>query len=187
MAADHKRPQAINARSKRAFKPGIGPHTETQTVGLVLRELENRRPNRYHGCWSAGVRYPEFPRQKCDICLGHAPNWEWALEVKMVRFLGDNGKLNDNILMHLLSPYPAHRSALTDCEKLVQSRLGHKKGLLVYGFDHEGWPMDPAIEAFETLASTKVSLGPRMVAHFSGLIHPVHRKGRVFAWKLRNG
>jgi len=27
--------------------------------------------------------------------------------------MGDNGKPNDNMLMHILSPYPAHRSALT--------------------------------------------------------------------------
>ena len=33
----------------------------------------------------------------------------------MLRFMGDNGKLNDNIVMHILSPYPEHRSALTDC------------------------------------------------------------------------
>jgi hypothetical protein len=34
------------------------------------------------------------------------------------RILGDNGKLNDNMLMHILSPYPQHRSAVTDCNKL---------------------------------------------------------------------
>lgn len=38
----------------------------------------------------------------------------------MLRLFGDNAKLNDNMLMHLLSPYPAHRSALTDCEKLAR-------------------------------------------------------------------
>ena len=41
----------------------------------------------------------------------------------MLRFLGDNGKPNDNILMHVLSPYPQHRSALTDCEKLARSSV----------------------------------------------------------------
>ena len=28
-------------------------------------------------------------------------------EVKMLRLMGDNGKPNDNMLMHILSPYPA--------------------------------------------------------------------------------
>jgi hypothetical protein len=39
----------------------------------------------------------------------------------MLRLMGDNGKPNDNMLMHILSPYPAHRSAVTDCAKLVRS------------------------------------------------------------------
>ncbi len=41
----------------------------------------------------------------------------------MLRLMGDNGKANDNMLMHILSPYPSHRSALTDCEKLLGAWL----------------------------------------------------------------
>ena len=44
--------------------------------------------------------------------------------------------------------------------------------------------MDPAIEAFEALARVRVSLGPRYVAAYQGLVHPVHRSGRVFGWEL---
>ncbi len=57
--------------------------------------------------------------QKCDLCLGRAPLWQWAMEVKMLRFLGDNESRTTTYLMHLLSPYPSHRSALTDCPKLA--------------------------------------------------------------------
>ena len=39
----------------------------------------------------------------------------------MMRLMGDNGKPNDNILTHILSPYPAQRSAITDCRKLAAS------------------------------------------------------------------
>jgi hypothetical protein len=39
----------------------------------------------------------------------------------MLRLMGDNGKPNDNMLMHILSPYPSHRSALTDCQKLLRA------------------------------------------------------------------
>ena len=121
--ADHRWPQAVSVRTKKAFRPGIGPHTEAQTVELVMAELESRKPDRYRGRWSSAVPYPESPRQRCDICLGTSSQWEWAIEVKMLRLLGDNGKLNDNMLMHLLSPYPAHRSSLSDCEKLLESRF----------------------------------------------------------------
>ena len=102
----------------------------------------------------------------------------------MVRFLGDNGKINDNILMHVLSPYPSHRSAVTDCKKLAQSSISGRKAILMYGYDHDDWHLDPAIEAFELLARTKVTLGDRLANSFKDLVHPIHSKGRVFAWEL---
>lgn len=51
---------------------------------------------------------------------------------------------------------------------------------MVFGYDYDGWGMDPAIEAFETLASKRVALGDRH-AH---LVRPVHQRGRVFAWEV---
>ena len=44
--------------------------------------------------------------------------------------------------------------------------------------------MDPAIEAFQTLASERVILGERHEAAYARLIHPVHQRGRVFAWEI---
>jgi hypothetical protein len=128
--------------------------------------------------------YPKIPKQKCDLCIGTPEDWEWAVEIKMLRILGDNGKANDNILMHILSPYPAHRSSLTDCVKLAKSMLAKRKAVLIYGYDSEDWPLAPAIAAFEALAASKVRLGPRQQAAFSGLVHPVHGSGEVFAWEI---
>src|SRR5262249_38526392 len=156
-----RRPQASNARTKDAFQPGIGPHTEARTVALVAAELESMPSRPYRGQVRIGVPYPEAPRQKCDLCIGSGPSWAWAIEIKMLRILGDNGKANDNILMHILSPYPAHRSALTDCLKLSESSLGLRKAILIYGYDASEWPLDPAINAFEALAGARVALGSR--------------------------
>lgn len=133
---------------------------------------------------SLGVRYPESTRQRCDLCLGTVPAWTLALEVKLLRLLGDNGKLNDNMVMHLISPYPEHRSALTDCAKLRTSKMATRKAVLIYGFEDDKWPMEPLIEAFETLAGQQGGLGPRIQASFEGLIHPIHSKGWVYAWGL---
>jgi hypothetical protein len=79
----------------------------------------------------------------------------------------------------------AHRSALTDCTKLLASQLGTRKAVLIYGYDYPDWPMDPAIEAFQVLASRQVTLTDPLVASFDGLIHPVHRRGRVFGWQVQ--
>ena len=104
---------------------------------------------------------------------------------KILRLMGDNRKPNDNMLMHILSPYPAHRTALPDGPKLVRSGLLGRKAIVIYGFDYPAWPMDPVIEAFEMLARARVTLSERAEAAFSDLAHPVHQRGRVFGWEVR--
>ncbi len=128
------------------------------------------------------VPYPAQPRTRCDLILAGEPGW--AVEVKMLRLMGDNGKPNDNMLMHILSPYPAHRSALTDCSKLLQSGFPERKAIVVFGYDYDDLPTDPAIDAFTTLAARHVVLEAVPPAHFADLIHPVHRRGRVFGWEV---
>lgn len=102
----------------------------------------------------------------------------------MLRLMGDNGRPNDNMLMHIVSPYPQHRSALTDGPKLLGSGFDGRLVLVIYGFDYPELPMDPAIEVFELLASRRVRIGGRAAARFSSLVHPVHQEGRVFAWEI---
>lgn len=182
-SVDARRPQAVNQRSKEAYQPGIGPHTEAGTVALVMHELARTKPNTY-ASHSLGVPYPGASRQKCDLCLGAPLSWEWAIEVKMIRMLGDNGKPNDNLPTHMLSPYPSHRSALTDCVKLVRSGLGNREAILMYGYDADEFPVMDLVEAFTTLANSRVDLGPMVRAQFEGLIHPVHQRGVVVAWEL---
>ena len=177
-AADATRPVAFNQRSGNAFKPGIGPHTEKGTVDLVLANVDDGRlptvereaPN------------PRLSRQKCDLVIAGSPGW--AVEVKMLRFRGDNNKPNDNMLLHLLSPYAKHRSAVTDCVKLGESGFAQRKAVLIFGYEDDDTPLVDAIDAFETLANQRVPLGPRHDASFDGLIHPVHAAGCVHGWEL---
>mgnify|MGYP004219345525 CR=1 FL=1 len=182
MAADTKRPQAINQRSKEPYQPGIGPHIEAATVELVIQEIQAMNPNSYRKI-QTGISYPHDSRKKCDLFFDHKKQ-KWFVEVKMMRLMGDNGKSNDNILMHILSPYPQHRSALTDCEKLLSSGFDGKKAVLIYGYDYDEFPLVRAIDAFEILARRDNHLGERIQSNFENLIHPVHQRGAVFAWEL---
>lgn len=102
----------------------------------------------------------------------------------MLRIMGDNGKPNDNMLMHILSPYAQHRSALTDCPKLGESSLGPRKAILIFGYEYEAWPMEPTIAAFEALAARDVRLGDRQSAPVGNLVHPVHQRGAVLGWEI---
>ena len=103
----------------------------------------------------------------------------------MMRLMGDNGKANDNILTHILSPYPAHRSALTDCRKLVTSGLNGRHAILIYGYDYPAWPLEPVMDAFECLAGREVKLSERISAPFADLVHPIHRSGTVFGSEVK--
>jgi len=175
-AADAKRPVAIHQRTGVSFQAGIGPHSELRTVRLVVEEMLAAQPVR-HPAVTFGIPYPGKPCQKCDLMLGEEPD-RLYVEAKLLRILGDNGKPNDNMLMHILSPYPQHRSAVTDCEKLRAATFPGRSAILIFGYEYEGWPLEPAIDAFERMARGKSHLGERHEALFKDLCHAVHRAGR---------
>lgn len=182
-AVDAERPVAISSTTKRAYQAGIGPHTETATLALVRARLRAFDPTTYDEI-ETDVPYPEAPRQKCDWLWTLPTGEKFYIEAKMMRLMGDNGKPNDNILSHILSPYPQQRSALTDCQKLLNAGFAGTSAILIYGYEYEGYPLKPVIRAFETLASEVVSLSPASKTTFSGLVHPVHQQGAVYAWTI---
>ncbi len=182
---DAARPVASRHGEKAAFQPGIGPHPEDAVVAMCLEAMANLNPGRYAD-YQSSVPYSEKSRSRCDLCFGKPGRWTWAIEVKLLRFLGDNGKPNGNMLMHILSPYPQDRSALTDCTKLASAGLAPKCAVVIFGYEHQEWPLNPAIEAFETLARERVLLGNRISADTGSLVHPVHSSGRVFGWEVES-
>lgn len=133
--------------------------------------------------WRSQVRVC-FPgsRTTCDWMLGDP--LEWAIEIKMARPNGDNGKPDDTAIKDILSPFRADRSALTDCLKLAESPIEVRRPILIYGFDDTRRPLAEIIGAFEILARSRVNLGPRHAARFGPLVHPVHRSGEVSAWEI---
>lgn len=182
VSADAKRPVAHNQRTKAPYQPGIGPHTEAQVLSLVASEMRAVHPDRYSDL-DLDVAYPERSRKRCDLATGKGVQ-RIFVEVKMLRLFGDNGKLNDNMLMHILSPYPENRSAVTDCGKLRASHFDGSLAILIFGYSYPGWPIEPAVSAFEAIAERGGGIGPRASARFSGLCHPVHDNGEVLAWEV---
>jgi hypothetical protein len=126
--------------------------------------------------------YPGLPRQKCDLWIGQP--YDWVVEIKMARLRGDNGKPDDTAIKDILSPYEPDRSALADCSKLATADFACRKAIVIYGFDYPDRLLDPLIDAFELLAARRVQMGPRAVATFGPLVHPVHSAGRVFGWEV---
>jgi hypothetical protein len=181
-AADARQPVAISQRRKGvSYKAGIGPHSESRTIELVLDELRKWKSSVY-GSAKTNIPYPNLSLQKCDLVLD-TPE-AWFIEAKMMRLMGDNGKPNDNILTHILSPYPRQNSALTDCEKLSKSGFPGRYAILIFGYEYPSWPLAPVMSAFESLARRNVCLSSPTIATFENLIHPIHVSGAVYVWEV---
>jgi hypothetical protein len=156
------------------FQPGVGPYGEPQLVKLVATKLSSLP--RY----GAGVKTKRTP----DLLVsGH-----WALEVKLARPFGDNGRTAENWSVNLLHPYEGNTSLLGDCVKLLASTCQLRKGVIGIGYEHDPpqITLEPLWRGFELLASEVmgVKLGARAMARRTGLIHPVHQQLIVVGWEV---
>ncbi len=158
----------------REFQPGVGPFGEPQLVKAIAAYL-NSLP-RYH----ESARTMRCP----DLLIRN----EWAIEVKIARPYGDNGKEAENWSVNLLHPYRGNTSSIGDCYKLLGLKMPERKAVLVVGYEHAPAQVDliPLVRSFETIATNVagIKLGPRVESSCGGLIHPVHQAAKLFAWEV---
>jgi hypothetical protein len=158
----------------REFQPGVGPFGEPQLVKQIATYLNTL--TKYGGA----VRTKRCP----DLLI---PN-EWAIEVKITRPYGDNGKEAENWSVNLLHPYRGNTSSIGDCYKLLRLPKHERKAVLVVGYEHAPAKIDltPLVKSFETVATcvAGMNLGPRVERCCKGLIHPVHQTAKLFAWEV---
>lgn len=157
------------------FQPGVGPYGEPQVVRKCLEILKQHHPERY----GSGQT-----RRVPDILI---PN-RWAVEAKIVRPFGDNGKEAEHWSQNLLHPYDGNVSSIGDAFKLQRWEGPERKAILVLGYEHDPPVIDLSVlvEAFE-LVSRKllmVPLGPRVEVILPNLVHPVHQRARVIGWDI---
>jgi hypothetical protein len=155
----------------KAFQAGIGPFGEPQIVGVIARRLT------LNGTTAITKRPPDLVIQR-----------EWALEFKIVRPYGDNGKEAENWSVNMLHPFPGSASLIGDALKLVKLEGYPCKGLFVIGFEHlpAKLHLDPLLDSFELIAKhvAKVDLSHRIEERREGLCHPEHQVLRCIAWEV---
>jgi hypothetical protein len=158
----------------RKFKQGVGPYGEPQLLKNISQILNSK--NTYHGKVET--------RRTPDLLI----KGSWALEFKIVRPFGDNGKEAENWSVNLIHPYVGNISAIGDCIKLLQLDVPEKKAVIVIGYEHDPpkIPIQPLIESFEILAEKimEIKLGSRETENRKKLIHPVHQQLTVYAWEV---
>jgi hypothetical protein len=158
----------------RGFQPGVGPYGEPQLVKLISLYL-NQLPS-----LSGTVRTKRTP----DLLIKN----EWAMEFKIVRPYGDNGREAEDWSVNLLHPYPGNVSTIADCWKLQSLECAERKAVVVVGYEHTPPKTDltPLIECFEAIAKhvAQIQLSARIETRREGLVHPVHQTTRIFAWEV---
>ena len=155
----------------KAFKPGIGPFGEPQIVGEIARRLSAK------GVRARTKRSPDLDLQQ-----------EWAMEFKIVRPFGDNGKEAENWSVNLLHPYPGNVSLIGDAVKLSKLNNYHHRGLFIIGYEHNPAKisLDPLMYSFELIAKDvmNIALGERVEEKRGNLVHPEHQVLRCIGWQL---
>jgi hypothetical protein len=155
----------------KAFQPGIGPFGEPQIVKIIAERL------RVIDLLAQTKRIPDLVVQN-----------EWAMEFKIVRPFGDNGKEAENWSVNMLHPYPGNVSLISDAIKLYKLENYPKKGLFVIGFEHNPAriSLDPLINSFESIAKhvMQIHLGDRIEQRREGLVHSEHQVLRCVGWEM---
>jgi len=158
----------------KSFQAGVGPYGEPQLVKLIANHLD-KMPD-YYQCVRT-MRTPDL------LISGH-----WAIEVKIARPFGDNGKVAENWSVNLLHPYAGNTSLLGDCLKLQSYSGQENRAVLAIGYEHDPPQinLEPLVKSFEIIARDilAIRLGGRISAVRSGLTHPVHQRLTVMGWSI---
>ena len=156
----------------KSFQPGIGPFGEPQIVAEIARRLSAKGIN------AQTHRTPDMDIQR-----------NWAIEFKIVRPFGDNGKEAENWSVNMLHPYPGNVSLIGDAIKLAAIQSFQNKGLFVIGFEHDPAriSLNPLLDSFESIAKDvmKIKIGKRIEERRGGLIHSEHQILRCIGWELQ--
>lgn len=86
------------------------------------------------------VPYPDLPGSKCDLVFSTDGDWtnpEWAVEVKRIQLVGDNGNNNDYGLAKMLSPYLKDRSLIHDIRRLRRFPFARRHAVVGYVFSYD--------------------------------------------------
>ena len=98
------------------------------------------------------ISYPDNNRETCDLVISHIKEeipfgqFEWAIEMKYLRLVGNNGNNNDYVMQKAISPFLKDRSLIHDIKKLNSATFGTRKAIIFYGFDYDESSVDHAEE-----------------------------------------
>ena len=155
------------------YSPGVGPYSES----LLVEEIKTSMNKGKYRNQASTQRTPDLLIQG-----------KWAIEFKLVRPYGDNGREAENWSVNLLHPYKGNHSSLGDSLKLIAMNTDEKKAIVAICYEHTPprIPVKALLDSFELIADKimGISLSERLIETRKGLIHPVHQQLSVVAWEV---
>ncbi len=139
-------------KSPKRYLPSFYTLHERQQVEAMLTAWADLFPSD-HLSFKVEVPYPnpeniiKGRRPKCDACItiGNTDSatgntlHEWALELKKLSAVGDNGKKNDFFVGKAVSPYLHERSSILDGKRLSdftgRGKLAKRAAVIMYAFE----------------------------------------------------
>lgn len=154
------------------FQCGIGPFEEPQLIKIITTKLLEKDIH------AKTKRTPDLLVQN-----------ECAIEAKIVRPFGDNGKGAENWSVNPLHPYFGNFSLIGDALKLLETNYP-KKCLLVIGYEHNPCKIDlsPLLDSFELISkeTLHLNLSDRIEFKKFNLVQPEHKVLRYVGWEIIN-
>jgi len=147
-----------NPRTGEIYLPGIKSQVEAKLVKAIDEWWAQNYPSELDGPQSnrIGVAYPEISRTRCDhvINTDQDTEFEWAIEVKNIALVGNNGKRNDFAVSKILSPFLKDRSLLHDVVRLRTYKLARRHAVIGYAFGYNTMTCARSLELHPEHADT---------------------------------
>lgn len=134
--------RGVSARTGAVYLAGVPSMTERQLCQELVEWWTSTYPNDFYprGVCREEVPYPGLSRARCDIVFSSQPDAgvpEWAIEIKRIQFIGDNGKKNDHNVQKMLSPYMKDRSLIHDIERMRKHPIALRHAVIGYAFSYD--------------------------------------------------
>ncbi len=132
-----------NQRTKEVYLPGVKTLNERKFVEELVTWWLRDHGTDFNP--SSGIDreipYPNFPRASCDLIMstdGSPISFpEWAIEIKHIALVGNNGKNNDYGVAKILSPYLKDRSLIHDINRMRRHPIGKRQAVIGYCFEYD--------------------------------------------------
>lgn len=141
-----------NRRTGEPYLKGLKTMSEHEVTKRLAEWWPSAHPEDFMGKMviESETPYPRFPRDRCDLLVRdvEADMPVWAIEVKHIALVGDNGKNNDFGVTKMLSPYLKDRSLRHDVIRLRDSGFDCESATVVYSFSYSPQSIKEAYERY---------------------------------------